>query len=65
MNNSKKTTAIRLDIDLYNYIKNVGLLNNRSISGQANWTIRVTAILQEKYPDLYAEIAQKLNKAEY
>ena len=61
----KKSTAIRLDIELYKHLKNTGIANNRSISGQANWTIRVIAILQEQYPHLYAEISQELNKMEY
>jgi hypothetical protein len=65
MNNKKKSTTIRLDIESYHLLKNIGKINNRSISGQANWNTRVAAILQEKYPDLYAEIAQKLNKMEY
>ena len=60
----KKSTAIRLGIDLYKSLKNTGIANNRSISGQANWTIRIITILQEEYPQLYAEISQKLNKME-
>lgn len=66
MNNKyKKSTAIRLDIDLYKYLKETSIANNCSISGQANWAIRVTAILQDRYPDLYAEVAQKLNNLEF
>ena len=66
MNNKhKQSTAIRLDIDSYKYLKDIGGANNRSISGQANWTIRVTSILQAQYPELYAEISQKLNKLEF
>lgn len=62
---NKKKTTIRLNLEQYHYIKSGGKLNNRTISGQANWVCRVIEILQDDYPNVYAEIAHKLNKAGY
>ncbi len=65
MDESTKTAAVRLDIKNYRYLKDVGKINNRSISGQANWVCRVVEILQDSYPEIYAEISHKLNKDGY
>jgi hypothetical protein len=63
-NKKRKASTIRLDYESYTFLKEAGALSNRSISGQANWAIRVLATLQEEYPDLYAEISHKLNQDE-
>lgn len=57
----KKATSIRLDIDNYNYIKSTGVMNNRSISGQANWMCQVHYQLKEFHPDIYAQICNELD----
>ncbi len=60
----KKSTAIRLNIDAYQYLKDVGKLNNRTISGQANWICRVVSLLETMYPNVYTEITQQLTDKE-
>lgn len=56
----KKSAAIRVDIENYNYIKDSGFVSNRSISGQTNWICRVLYILQTKYPNIYQKISDEL-----
>ena len=58
----KKSTTIKLAIENYQYLKEVGKINNRSITGQVNWVCRVASTLQEDHPEIYAQISHKLNR---
>lgn len=63
-NQNKKSTAIRFDIENYKLIKESGITNNRTISGQANWMCKVIWQLQRSYPDIYTNIIQRLSSKE-
>ena len=64
VNNGKKSTTVKLEMNNHSYLKEVGKFNNRTISGQANWVCRVVSMLEDDYPDIYAKISQKLNSTE-
>ena len=58
--NKKKSAAIRVDLENYNFIKDSGFVSNRSISGQTNWMCRVIYTLQVRYNDIYQKITDEL-----
>lgn len=58
---TKKSTAIRFDIENYKLIKETGISNNRTISGQANWMCKVVWQLEKNYPEIYAHIVQRIS----
>ena len=56
----KKATAVRLDQNYYNFVKDTAYNARRTISNQLNLIVEIHLTLKEKHTQVYKEIMDSI-----
>ena len=60
MQQTNKGGSIRFNESNYDLVKQLAKASSRSMTGQADWMVRLLVMLQKDYPDIFKEISNKL-----